>query len=642
VDGRLVLSASTLLDGSYRIGRVLGAGGFGITYAAEDINLGTTVAIKEYYPDEFGDRDARMSVRAKSERHKKTFEWGRVSFLEEARMLARFRHPSIVRVSRVFEAHATAYMVMDFEQGQSFQAWLKGLGRPPMQEELDRIAAPLLDALEMMHGENFLHRDIAPDNIVVRADGTPVLLDFGAARRAMGEMSRALTGIVKAGYSPHEQYSTDGRLQGPWSDLYALGGTLYLAVTGVPPDEATLRVSDDRMPPAAATVRGPYRQDFLAAIDACLKVRHADRPRSVAQLRPMLLGPGPAQSVRVAATRMVVPPRSGLPAPSTRPDARRWIAIAAAALAVIGGSYAGLQYSRWSTDEPPGRAVDVVKPADRPAAAGKAAESRTREDAEAARRQASAVAAKRKADDDALAAARDQRQQEERLATEKLAADERARQELESKRLADAGWLGVKIQNIDADTAASFGLPEAKGVLVTEITKAGPAAEAGLKIGDAILVVNGNDVSDSLDLARQIAGFAPNDIVELRILRGQAVQIFAVKLGRFPKELAKIESAKAADMDMGRIGLTVARGTGANKDSVVITAVTAESDAGQKGIKAGTVILEAGGMAVKGPEDVANGIREAIKQGRRAVLLRLKSADQVWFVALQLTKPGAK
>src|SRR5439155_14758631 len=139
--------------------------------------------------------DARMSIRPKSERDKATFEWGRSSFLQEARMLARFSHPSIVRVSRVFEANSTAYMVMNFERGHGFDDWLEQLGRPPSQEELDQIAEPLLDALEAMHAVNFLHRDIAPDNIVVRPDGSPVLLDFGAARRAIGEMSRALTGI---------------------------------------------------------------------------------------------------------------------------------------------------------------------------------------------------------------------------------------------------------------------------------------------------------------------------------------------------------------------------------------------------------------------------------------------------------------
>src|SRR4249919_1747851 len=142
-------------------------------------------------------------------------------------------------------------MVMRFEQGPSFEAWLNSLDRLPTQQELDSIVAPMLDALQVMHAENFLHRDIAPDNIIVRADGTPVLLDFGAARRAVAAMSRTLTGIVKAGYSPHEQYSVDSRLQGPWSDFYALGGTLYRAVTGRTPEESALRVDEDHMPPAA-------------------------------------------------------------------------------------------------------------------------------------------------------------------------------------------------------------------------------------------------------------------------------------------------------------------------------------------------------------------------------------------------------
>src|SRR5262249_42687131 len=233
---------NTVLDGSYRIEDVIGSGGFGVTYLAEDTNLGNKFALKEYYPFDFGDRDSALSVKPKSERHKKTFEWGRTSFLQAARMLARLRHPSIVRVTRVFEAHSTAYMVMEFEEGKTFEQWLQALGRPPTQQELDRIATSLLDALELLHGANFLHRDIAPDNILIRTDGTPVLLDFGAARQAVGEMSRSLTGIVKAGYSPQEQYATDGRLQGPWSDLYAFGATLYRAVAGEVPEEATLRV----------------------------------------------------------------------------------------------------------------------------------------------------------------------------------------------------------------------------------------------------------------------------------------------------------------------------------------------------------------------------------------------------------------
>jgi TPR repeat protein/tRNA A-37 threonylcarbamoyl transferase component Bud32 len=345
-----------MLDGTYRIARVVGSGGFGITYEAEDVNLATLVAIKEYYPFDFGDRDATMSVRPKSDRHKSTFDWGRSNFLLEARTLARFEHPSIVRVSRVFEANSTAYMVMRFEQGQNLEAWLRALGRSPTQEELDRIAAPLLDALEVMHAQNFLHRDIAPDNIMVRPDGTPVLLDFGTARRAVAEKSRALTGIVKAGYSPQEQYAADSRLQGPWSDLYAFGGTLYRAVTGKAPEEATLRFDEDRMVPAVQAAKGSYRRGFLTAIDACLKIRHSERPRSVAQLRPMLFGKG--QSAIPLTERLVEKTRKTSDDFTHTPPVigkvgrlgRSWQLVAAIAVVLVGIA-GGLGYARWQTVE---------------------------------------------------------------------------------------------------------------------------------------------------------------------------------------------------------------------------------------------------------------------------------------------------
>jgi serine/threonine protein kinase len=347
LDNRFVLPPNTVVDGAYRIQRVVGTGGFGVTYVAEDIKLGTLVALKEYYPFDFGDRDRTMSVRPKSDRHKKIFDWGRSNFLQEARILARFEHPSIVRITRVFEANSTAYMVMRFEEGQSFEFWLASLGRPPTQEELDRIATPLLEALQIMHAAKFLHRDIAPDNIIVRADGTPVLLDFGAARRAIGEMSRSLTGIVKAGYSPHEQYSSDGRLQGPWSDIYALGGTLYRAVTGRAPEEATLRVDADQMSPATQAAQGAYRLEFLSAIDSCLKVRHSERPQSVAQLRPMMLGQTPRS---IAASRIPQPEtateQKSEPIAESQLLAPLWLAIAAAIAVVLVGAYAGVQYTR--------------------------------------------------------------------------------------------------------------------------------------------------------------------------------------------------------------------------------------------------------------------------------------------------------
>jgi len=437
LDNRLSLPTNTVLDDTYRIVRVVGSGGFGITYEAEDIKLRMPIALKEYYPFDFGDRDASMSVRPKSDRHSKTFQWGRANFLQEARTLARFEHPAIVRVTRVFEANSTAYMVMRFEQGQSFDAWLKSLGRSPTQEELDRIVAPVLDALEVMHGTDFLHRDIAPDNIIVRADGSPVLLDFGAARRAVAEMSRTLTGVVKAGYSPHEQYSSDSRLQGPWSDLYALGGTLYRAVTGRTPMEAALRVDEDLMPTAAKAAKGSYRTGFLAAIDACLKVRHSERPRSVAQLRPMLMGDTPMSRRETEPSRprkpISTPPQSKRVQTSVEPRSRprRWPAVAAATVALLGGAYGGIEYMRWQPAQPgaatesrvKGAAVDVDAAAD------------------AAQRQADLDAARRRQEEAAAAAASQRQAQLDAERRQKEVAEAAQRQadlEAEARRTADA------------------------------------------------------------------------------------------------------------------------------------------------------------------------------------------------------------
>ena len=433
MDSRLVLPADTALDGGYRILRVVGAGGFGITYEAEDLSLGTMVAIKEYYPFDFGDRDASMSVRPKSERHKSTFEKGLANFLQEARTLARFEHPSIVRVMRVLEANSTAYMVMRFELGLSFEAWLRSLSRPPTQAELDFVAARLLDALQTMHAADFLHRDIAPDNIVIRADGTPVLLDFGAARRAVAEMSRSLTGIVKAGYSPHEQYSSDGRLQGPWSDIYALGGTLYRAVVGKAPEEATLRFDEDHMLSAAEVGKGKYRPSFLAAIDTCLKVRHAERPQSVAQLRPMLLGlPSPAEGRErlVETTRMpsTSPAPRGRRSPASQ-RARRWPAVAVLA-AVLAGAYGAYEYGRWSASE----AARSGSTATLPVADAREAERRQRaaEAADARQRQIEIEEARRRRElADAAAAEARRRNEAEAEEKRRTAAAEEARRKEE-------------------------------------------------------------------------------------------------------------------------------------------------------------------------------------------------------------------
>ena len=277
-----------------------------------------------------------------------------------------------------------------------------------------------------------------------------MLLDFGAARRAVAEMSRTLTGVVKAGYSPHEQYSTDSRLQGPWSDLFALGGTLYRAVTGRTPEEAALRVDEDRMPRAAQAAKGTYRPGFLAAIDACLKVRHSERPRSVAQLRPMLLDERP-QAKREPEPSKARRPVSG-PVSQTRKVSalleqpprrtRKWPAVAAAALAIVGGAYGGYEYMRW---QPPGSAV-LTAEVKRPAQPAETDES-LRAAADATRRQADVDLDRRRQDEARAAAQRqaeldaDRRRQDEAATAARRQADidaERRRQQAaEAQRQAD-------------------------------------------------------------------------------------------------------------------------------------------------------------------------------------------------------------
>lgn len=233
-------------------------------------------------------------------------------------------------------------MVMRFEQGMSLEVWLRNLGRPPTQEELDRITRPLLGALEAMHAQNFLHRDIAPDNVIIRNDDTPVLLDFGSARRAIAEHTKTITGMVKGGYSPQEQYASDARLQGPWTDIYAFGATLYRAVTGAPPDEATLRGVEDRLKPLVETMQGNYRASFLAAVDACLKVKPADRPQSLAALREILYGPTPG--LHISPTISIRPAQAGRRADIPKGRLKTW-AWSAIGVVVVSAAALGFQYS---------------------------------------------------------------------------------------------------------------------------------------------------------------------------------------------------------------------------------------------------------------------------------------------------------
>jgi serine/threonine protein kinase len=319
----------------YTIEAVLGAGGFGISYRARDNNLQCQVALKEYLPNDLAVRVAGQSVLPRSDADTDAYRLGLERFLAEARVLAGFRHPNIVRVTRFFEANRTAYMVMDYEQGESLREWLHD--HSPVDEAgLKRMFLPLLDGLAIVHDAGVVHRDIKPANIYVRdGDGSLVLLDFGAARQTTGVPSRSLTSIVTPGYAPFEQYHTRGA-QGPWTDLYALAGVLYWLVTGQKPLEAPSRVKDDIMMPAAAAAAGRFSPTFLAAIDWALRVDEEARPPNVAEFRRALLGEAPVPE-RPAVASPAQPVSAGS---ATRGSKAKLAAIGAVAVVAAMGIFA--------------------------------------------------------------------------------------------------------------------------------------------------------------------------------------------------------------------------------------------------------------------------------------------------------------
>lgn len=271
----------------YRIDGILGQGGFGIAYAATDVNLNSKVVIKEYLPEDFAYRATDHTVSAREDGDQDFYQSGLDSFLVEARTLATFRHPHIVRVARFFEANRTAYMVLEYERGQSLKAWRKKHENVP-EATIVSLLAPLLDGLAVVHASGYLHRDIKPDNIYVRdEDGSLVLLDFGAARQTATEIAELGT-VVTPGYGPIEQYAGGGR-QGPWTDIYAMGATLFWVITGKKPFDAPARLEDpDPLPSAELMGKGKYSPEFLRAVDWALRMHPSDRPQDVEAFRSAL------------------------------------------------------------------------------------------------------------------------------------------------------------------------------------------------------------------------------------------------------------------------------------------------------------------------------------------------------------------
>ena len=248
----VALRAGTVLNDRYLIGRVLGQGGFGITYLAWDESLKARVAVKEYMPNDMAARvGTTVSVAMKS--RAEDFTYGLERFQEEARTLAKFMgQPNIAGVTDYFDENDTSYFVMDYIEGISFKTYIANQGgKVSVQEALD-VMIPVLRALTAVHAEGFIHRDVTPDNIYITKDGNVKLLDFGSARYSLGDKSKSLDVILKIGYAPKEQYTRRGR-QGPYTDVYSCAACLYAAITGYLPPESLERLDQDTLVPPSQT-----------------------------------------------------------------------------------------------------------------------------------------------------------------------------------------------------------------------------------------------------------------------------------------------------------------------------------------------------------------------------------------------------
>lgn len=290
------LAIGTRLD-EYKIKRILGAGGFGITYLAYDVNLLMDVVIKEYLPNYLAVRKDRTTIVPISKSDKEEYEWGMKRFLEEAQTLASFkpRHENIVKIIRFFKKNNTAYFVMEHEEGEDLSSFLGKKDEKLSEDEVKNIILPILDGLKATHDNGILHRDIKPSNIFIRKNGTPLLIDFGSARNAVGEKSKSLSVVVTPGYAPVEQYTTSTK-QGSYTDIYSIGAVMYKLVTGQTPIESNDRSmnvytneEEDPLVLASIKAKGEYSKSFLEAIDLALKIRPQERPQSVDEFKNLIL-----------------------------------------------------------------------------------------------------------------------------------------------------------------------------------------------------------------------------------------------------------------------------------------------------------------------------------------------------------------
>lgn len=290
----LALQPGSVLAGQYVIQKVLGQGGFGITYMAEDHKTGEKVAVKEFFPDTLATRTQNTVSSYPGERTD-SFQYGKACFLQEAETLAAFiGSENIVKIHSYFEENGTAYFVMDFVEGISFDEYIRQKGGKISYDDAERVLIHIIDALALVHSKGIVHRDVTPDNIYITSDGTVKLLDFGAARYSLGDKSRSLDVVLKHGFAPKEQYTRHGR-QGPFTDVYTVGASFYYAITGKrPPDSIDRLEEDDLVPPSSLGVAIPRKKED--AILKAMSVQPQDRFQSMGAFKNALLADGAVQA----------------------------------------------------------------------------------------------------------------------------------------------------------------------------------------------------------------------------------------------------------------------------------------------------------------------------------------------------------
>ncbi len=310
--------------GDFTVTKVIGLGGFGIVYMAHDRALERTVAIKEYLPITIAGRTNAQTVLVRSTHQLDTYTSGLHSFMREARLQARFSHPAMLEVYQVWEQNGTAYMAMRYYPGSSLRDLRHDAQGSQLFDEasIERIMSPVFDALEELHSQSILHRDVSPDNILIMPSGAPVLLDFGSARMVVAGAEQSLTTVLKPGYAPIEQYADDGAMeQGPWTDVYGLGAVLHFLAVGNAPPQAVTRLLGGSLREFDEQAPFRYSPAFVAAVNGALVVKPHDRLKSVAALRDALGWGKPVPAERPMQTVITAPgpaPVAASPLPNTQ------------------------------------------------------------------------------------------------------------------------------------------------------------------------------------------------------------------------------------------------------------------------------------------------------------------------------------